>query len=103
MSLRKGLKALTVAYQVNKVILLLFKANPLHYYVLRVPRYADRERLYGLFLIHTPLGQTKLLGRMCVSFYVLKEVRLGWLHVYLFCSVSGMMKAKKKMKPGAET
>ena len=35
-------------------------ANPLHYYVLEVPRHVDRWRECGLFLNHALLGQTTL-------------------------------------------
>ena len=35
-------------------------ANPLHYYVLRIPRKADDGVEGGLFSIHAPLGQITL-------------------------------------------
>ena len=50
-----------------------FNANLLQYYVLRVPRYADRWRWYGLPPIHAPLGQTTLHGGMCICINVLKR------------------------------
>ena len=65
-----------------------YNANPLHYYVFWVLCYADRWCWCGLFPNHTPLGQSTLCGNMCICICVLKEVKLGWLYMQLFSSVS---------------
>ena len=50
-----------------KMFVVCFNANPLHYYMLRVLHKADRWLECGLFLNHTPLGQTSLrVGRVSV-------------------------------------
>ena len=47
-----------------------FNANPLHYYVLRVPRFADKWRHCILFSIHAHLGQTNIsVGMMMCVIY----------------------------------
>ena len=59
-------------------------ANPLHYYVLRVPRKADRWRwVWSIFNSRTAWADHITCGTsICIVYW--RKLRLGWLYVLLF-------------------